>query len=285
MKIKKIKTRKGQAAITDALFFLIIIVTLSVLMFRYSSTYGNRIEQASSDLYYKEYTNSVLKAIFYVSAPLDFDLNLENSKQNDYLMALIKQDFYAHGKLGISDMNDLEINNYLDIAKYNLFHTIKATMRPLESQDYLFYLYRNESSKDGDYPEGFIYFTIKNTEFTLPDQEESTDRESKIDRARGVKRYKLAGNPYHYYLCDPKSYEDVRSVVSKSSKIFSSSIPLTFIHNKSNFNSVIIEEDIIITSTFAMWPATVDINSELLIDKLNCKEITFGTINHQDMQQ
>ncbi|HPV66265.1 MAG TPA: hypothetical protein PK655_02320 [archaeon] len=271
MKITRIKTRKGQAAITDALFFLVIIVTLSVLMFRYSSTYGSRIEQASSDLYYKEYTNSVLKTIFYVSAPLDFDLNLEKTKQNDYLMALVKQDYYAHGKLGFSDMNDLDADNYLDIAKYNLFHTIKATMRPLESQDYLFYLYRNKS------PEGFVYFTIKNTEFVIQEQEGSnTDRQSRVDAVRGVKDYRLAENPYHYYLCAPESYEDVRSVVSKSSKIFSSSIPLAFTHNKSTYEELSIEEDIVITSTFAMWPATVDINSESLI-KLNCKEVVAST--------
>lgn len=267
MDLKKIKTRKGQAAITDALFFLIIIVTLSVLMFRYSSTYGNRIEIASSDLYYKEYTNSVLKTIFYVSTPLDYDLNLDKSMQNDYLMALIKQDYYAHGKLGISDKNELDTSTYLDVAKYNLFHTIKATMRPLESQDYLFYLYRNKS------PEGFVYFTIKNTKFEINSQPEDDDRQSRIDKARGVRRYTLSENPYQYYLCDPKSYEEVRSVISKSPKIFSSSIPLSFTHNKSTIHQLSIEDDIIITSTFAMWPATVDINSDLLEEKLNCKKV------------
>ncbi|HOZ35633.1 MAG TPA: hypothetical protein PLK55_01450 [archaeon] len=260
MQLIKIKTRKGQAAITDALFFLIIIVALSVLMFRYSSTYGNRIEQASSDLYYKEYTNSVLKTIFYVSAPLDFDLNLEKTKQNDYLMALVKQDYYAQGKLGFSDMNDLKTDNYLDIAKYNLFHTIKATMRPLESQDYLFYIFNNEDSN-------FLYFTIKNTHFEISE----ANPNSGVDAVRGVTRYILTENPYHYYLCDPESYEDVRAVVSRSPKIFSSSIPLSFTYNYSTYAQLGIKEDIV-TSTFAMWPATVDINSDLLIP-LNCKEV------------
>lgn len=266
MELIKIKSKNGQAAITDALFFLIIIVALSVLMFRYSSTYGNRIEQASSDLYYKEYTNSVLKTIFYVSAPLDFDLNLEKTKQNDYLMALVKQDYYAHGKLGFSDINNLSNNNYLDIAKYNLFHTIKATMRPLESQDYLFYIFNNEDSN-------FLYFTIKNTNFEISNVDSTTG----VDNVRGVKKYVLTENPYHYYLCDPESYEDVRAVVSKSPKIFSSSIPLSFTYNYSTFDQLGIKEDIV-TSTFAMWPATVDINSELLAP-LNCKEVDSINLN------
>ena len=51
------KRGSGQAAITDALFFLTIIVTLSVLMFRFSSTYGERIETATSNLYFKDYSN------------------------------------------------------------------------------------------------------------------------------------------------------------------------------------------------------------------------------------
>lgn len=259
MELINLKGKKGQAAITDALFFLIIIVTLSVLMFRYSSTYGDRIEQASSDLYYKEYTNSVLKTIFYVSAPLDFDLNLHKNMQNDYLMILVKQDYYAHGEIGFSDMNTLSNDNYLDLAKYNLFHTLKTTMLPLESQDYLFYLYNNTGSK-------FVYFTIKNTEFKIQ------GNTSGVDNVRGVTKYVLEeNNPYHYYLCDPESYEDVRAVVSRSPKIFSSSIPLSFTYNYSTFDQLNIKEDTV-TATFAMWPATVDINSELL-GPLNCKEV------------
>jgi hypothetical protein len=259
MELIKIRSRKGQAAITDALFFLIIIVTLSVLMFRYSSTYGNRIEQASSDLYYKEYTNSVLKTIFYTSVPLDFDLNLHKNMQNDYLMILVKQDYYAHGKIGFSDMNELLTDNYLDIAKYNLFHTIKTTMRPLESQDYLFYLYNNTDSN-------FVYFTIKNTKFEIVGLSTSG-----VDKVRGVTRYTLTENPYHYYLCDPENYEDVRGVVSRSPKIFSSSIPLSFTYNYSTFKQMNLKEDTV-TATFAMWPATADINSDLL-GTLNCKEV------------
>ena len=258
------RTKKGQAAITDALFFLLIIVTLSVLMFRYSSTYGDRIDQASSDLYYKEYTNSVLKTIFYTSVPLDFDLNLYSEVPNDYLMTQIKQDYYASGKIGISDINQLS-ENYIDIPKYNLFHVLKATMKPLESYDYLFYLYNGDDLN-------FIYFSIKNTNFTPGTQ--STG----IAAARGIMDYNLdTDNPYSYYLCDPDTYDDVRAVVSRSSKIFSSSIPLVFTYNYSHENVIGYKDDIRIIATFAMWPATVDINSTIL-EALNCNEVV-GSVN------
>lgn len=264
MEILRIKTKKGQAAITDALFFLLIIVALSVLMFKYSSTYGDRIDKASYDLYYKEYTNSVLKTIFYTSTPLDFDLNLYSSLQNDYLMTQVKQDYYAHGKIGIGDINNLVKGDYLDLSKYNLFYTLKATMKPLESHDYLFYLYDSE-----DY--NFVYFSIKNTNFT------GTPQTAGNYGARGIMDYNLTADPYNYYLCDPDSYDDVRAIVSKSSKIFSSSIPLTFTYNFSTTNNIGYDEDRII-ATFAMWPATVDINSTMLKDQLHCNEITESEI-------
>lgn len=258
---RNINTKKGQAAITDALFFLLIIVTLSVLMFRYSSTYGTRINQASSDLYYKEYTNSVLKTLFYVSVPLDFDLNLYKNMQNDYLMTSVKQDFYAHGTIGYSDINVLSTGSYYDLTKYNLFHTLKATMRPLEAQDYLFYMYSAEDSN-------FLYFSIKNTNFEL-----SNSAVTGVDKARGVKHYQIRQTePYSYYLCKPESYEDIREVVSRSPKIFSSSIPLSFTYNYSNFEVYGVKSDIIVTATFAMWPATTDINSTTL-ENLHCNKI------------
>lgn len=259
MEILRIKTKKGQAAITDALFFLLIIVTLSILMFKYSSTYGDRIDKASSDLYYKEYTNSVLKTIFYTSAPLDFDLNLYSSLQNDYLMTQVKQDYFAHGKIGLGDINNLVTDDYLDLSKYNLFYTLKAIMKPLESHDYLFYLYDSE-----DY--NFVYFSIKNTNFT------GTLQDIGNYGARGIMDYNLTADPYSYYLCDPDSYEDVREIISKSSKIFSSSIPLTFTYNYIEGGTEGYKDDTII-STFAMWPATVDINSTMLIDQLHCNLI------------
>ncbi len=238
-----IKTKKGQAAITDALFFLLIIVTLAVLLFRYSSTYGTRIEKASSDLYFKDYTNSVLRTVFYTSVPLDFDLNIHSAKETDYLMTQIKQDFFADGKIGHSDLNVLGTSDYRDIAKYNLFHTIKSTMFPLKSHDYVFYLY---NQKD----DNFFYFMIKITEFNC-EQSQNDTRTRSCSREGEV-----------FYLCNPEGgYAKVRSIISKSPTIFSSSIPLNFIQYAPTTTS---DAGLTTIATFAIWPSTVDINSEIL---------------------
>jgi len=252
------KTKKGQAAITDALFFLLIIVTLSVLMFRYSSTYGNRIEQATTDLYFKEYTNSVLKTIFYTSVPLDFDLNLESAKETDYLMTQIKQDYFSDGNIGYSDINQLGRTDYRDLAKYNLYNTVKALMFPLKSHDYVFYLYDQEGDK-------FIYFMIKNTNYQL-----ST---SPSQNSPYVVKYIVPEEDLEsFYLCDPNGYNIVRQILSKSPKIFSSSIPLNFIRYVDQININVASESTII-GTFAIWPSTVDINKDIIESQLNCNFI------------
>ncbi|MFA5746256.1 MAG: hypothetical protein WCX82_00010 [archaeon] len=259
----KLRSKKGQAAITDALFFLLVIVTLSVLMFRYSSTYGTRINQATSDLYYKEYTNSVLKTIFYTSVPLNYSLDLNSSLETDYLMTQVKQNYYANGKIGESDINSLNIGtpgapDYRDLAKFNLFHTVKATMIPLSSHDYVFYLYNDEN-------DSFAYFMIKNTNFNPVELNSNAPRNA---TARGIVNY--TNSIPNYYLCNPNGYADIRDVISRSPKIFSSSVPLSFQQYTEIGNNVSYPKSTVI-ATFAIWPATVDINSIMLEEQLNCK--------------
>lgn len=249
-----LKTRKGQAAITDALFFLLIIVILCVLLFRYSSTYGSRVEKASNDLYFKDYTNSVLKTVFYTSIPLDFNLNLESAKETDYLMAQIKQDFYADGKIGYSDLNSLGTSDDRDIPKYNLFHTIKATMHPLKSHDYIFYLYDQRN-------DDFFYLMIKLTNFQCSDKSTTGARSCTVDQ----------GKPYVYFLCDPEhGYTNLRNIISKSPNAFASSIPLNFTKYTSSSTS---QEEYLTIATFAIWPATIDISPDTVISKLSCKQV------------
>ena len=248
-----LKKNKAQAAVTDSLFFLIIIVSLCVLLFRYSSTYGLRVQESISNLYFQEYTNSAMKTIFYTTVPLDFDLNLDKPVAKDYLIVAIKQDFFADGHIGAtgSDINALNTTDNENIAKFNLFHTIKSIMRPLDSYDYTFYLLNTSSSS-----ELFHFFMIKKTIF----DEDST----KIGSHKYQKYYTNKGS--QYYLCNPNTTQDVISVISKGNKIFSSSVPLNFKKIDSGGTTTMH-----LNSTFAIWPATVNIGEED-IELLNCKE-------------
>ena len=254
------KKRKGQAAVTDALFFLMIIVTLAVLMFRYSSSYGERVDQSISDLYFKEYANSAMRTIFYTSIPLNYDLNYQQGQETDYLMTAIKHDYYADQVIGAedSDINSLTIADaadnpdYDDIVKFNLYHMIKSIMRPLNNYDYVFYMY--------DESENFIFFVLKLTNFVDSETE-------------GLPRYRRiysidSDNPYSYYLCNPQDYTIVRSIISKANKIYSSSIPMYFQH----YTDLESQTNIQVNSTFAIWPATVDISQTAPEDSLSDKE-------------
>jgi len=250
------KKNKGQAAITDALFFLTIIVTLSVLLFRFSSTYGDRIELATSNLYFKEYSNSAMKTIFYTEVPLDFSQGITaNTLEVDYLMTSIKSDFYKDGVIGDggdtsdpTNINKIEIKSS-DIQKFNLYHTIKAVMNPLPTYDYLFYLYNVTDPK-------FEYVLIKINTFTTEDSD-------------NLRPYETNFNPDdtkpNYYLCNPTSYEEVRNLASKINRTYASSIPLLFIKNGENKQ---------INSTFAIWASSPSIKeADLTAPELNCKKI------------
>jgi len=254
--ITKFRNKKGQAAITDALFFLTIIVTLSVLLFRFSSTYGDRIDLATSNLYFKEYSNSAMKTIFYTEVPLDFsqDIN-EDTKEVDYLMTSIKSDFYIDGVIGDGgdtsnhDQINLITINSKDIQKFNLYHTLKAVMNPLPTYDYLFYLYNTTTAQ-------FEYVLIKIN--TYQKDEDAQLRPYEVN-------YISENTVPKYYLCKPIDYETIRDLVSNVNQVYASSIPLLF-------TSKTIDNQI--NSTFAIWASTPSITEEkLLSEELNCNYI------------
>lgn len=247
MKLIELKKDKGQAAMTDSLFFLTIIVALCVLLFKFSSTYGERIDLAINNLYFKEYTNSSLKAIYYTDMPLDFNKNILNSLETDYLITAIKSDYLFNKKIGGSDVNSLDKTNIKDLAKYNLFHTIKSLMHPLPNYDYIYYIQETSGELD------FIYFMLKINEIT-----EDFEIVSK------------------YYLCDPISINPVRYLVQKSNKLYSSSTPLMFKTLDSGRTP-----EVRTVASLTMWPSTNSINNQLLsstfeqnenISNLRCKE-------------
>jgi len=115
-----------------------------------------------------------------------------------------------------------------------------------------------------DSSEDFIFFVLKLTNF------EDSGAEN-LPRYRRI--YSINDEtPYSYYLCDPINYDSVRATISKANKIYSSSIPMYFQHYTDDSES---QTNIQVNSTFAIWPATVDISQPVEgslsdIEKLNC---------------
>ncbi len=120
---------KGQAAITDAMFLLMIVTGLASFMFLVSGSFGVNVEKSMKSLYGTDYAASALQTILYSSVPRHPNETLDNASEVDYLLAMVKEDYANNPRLS-------------DSTKKQLLKTISTTMQPLSpAYDYLFYIY------------------------------------------------------------------------------------------------------------------------------------------------
>ena len=140
---------KGQAAVTDALYFLLIITFLSVFLFGFANSYGNLVREQVNDEYNTAFTTNALKTILYSSTPRDPSENIYSSHEVDYLLALIKEDY--------SD------DSQIDFAERKVFgKTILSVLSPIQdTKDYIFYIHVPSESEN----KKMIYFFIHSTNF------------------------------------------------------------------------------------------------------------------------
>ena len=142
--MQKLNSR-GQAAITDALFFLLIVSSLSTLLFLFINQYGIMVSDEVKRSYGTDYASSALKTILYSSVPRNAGEKLADAdtQEIDYLLAAIKED-YAYKK------DDGQQRLSPEMQK-TLYDNISAIMQPLEEHfDYMFYVYRTDSPIDAD---------------------------------------------------------------------------------------------------------------------------------------
>ncbi len=136
---------RGQAAITDALFFLLIVSALATLLFLFTNQYGIMVSDAVRRSYGSDYASSALKTILYGSVPRNAGERLADAdtQEIDYLLAAIKED-YAYKKADGRQRLSPEMQK-------TLHSNISAIMQPLSKQfDYLFYIFRVDSPDDAD---------------------------------------------------------------------------------------------------------------------------------------
>jgi hypothetical protein len=128
---RKENSSRGQAAVTDALFLLVIISSLTGFLFIFAANYGKGISDQVTRNDSFEFVSSALKTIMYQSAPRDATISLTDAstdptKEVDYLMAMLKEDY--------ADDGDITLNTRQNMAK-----SIYAVMRPVaDTQDYIF---------------------------------------------------------------------------------------------------------------------------------------------------
>jgi len=120
---------KGQAAVTDALYFLMIVTFLSVFLFGFANSYGNSVKEQIGDEFNTTFATNALKTILYSSTPRDFQKSIyDEDAEIDSLLAIIKEDY----------SDDQKIDN---IEKVVLGKTISSILSPIEdSIDYVFYI-------------------------------------------------------------------------------------------------------------------------------------------------
>lgn len=125
---------KGQAAITDALYFLVIVSSLSTFLFFFAANYGLTLQERVVTEYWQEYATSALETILYSSTPRISGYTLENAPEVDYILAAVKEDY----------ADDSKINETSEVLAQN----ISGIMQPIAGNfDYLFYIYLPDTKK------------------------------------------------------------------------------------------------------------------------------------------
>ncbi|MBI4044395.1 MAG: hypothetical protein HY392_01680 [Candidatus Diapherotrites archaeon] len=134
---------RGQAAVTDALYFLLIVTGITIFLFGFANSYGVTVDSELVKNYNVDFTTDALKTILYSSVPRDPEQSLyDNSGEIDHLLAYVKEDF--------SDNSKLE-----PATKKVLAQNIIGIMNPVANNfDYLFIISVPEGFTN---PESFVF--------------------------------------------------------------------------------------------------------------------------------
>jgi len=233
--------KKGQASVTDALYFLLIVTFLSVFLFGFANSYGSVIREQLNDEYNTTFATNALKTILYSSTPRNPDKTIfDDDAEIDYLLALVKEDY----------SDDLQVN---ETEMNVLGKSISAILAPVEDTlDYMFYIHI-----PGD-EQKIVYLLVHVTNFQRDDADVPA-REFYVYSADPT-------NPHLNYFCglndDFKSFEgpDYKTLMAKMTKLranigptseASSAIKLVKERNDSTFDSFKAEANLILWD--AVW--------------------------------
>ncbi|HIH09251.1 MAG TPA: hypothetical protein HA254_01120 [Candidatus Diapherotrites archaeon] len=139
------KAMGGQAAVTDAMYFILIVTFLSVFLFGFANTYGDSVREQISDEYNKAFATNALKVILYSSIPRDTLAQVQDGEV-DFLLALIKEDYSDDGVIGGDERKVLG-------------RAISSILSPIQdTTDYMFYITIPDQKK-------FVFIYLHLTEF------------------------------------------------------------------------------------------------------------------------
>ena len=121
---------RGQAAIMDAILFLMLTSILATTLFYFAAPYGQAQATQLNEIYLHNYASSTYKALLW--APVDTGNGFQN-----YLLATLKESFQSNsGQFGTDDLKHIAID-------------LNTLNKPVNaSYDYLFAIYGTPNNSD-----------------------------------------------------------------------------------------------------------------------------------------
>ncbi len=229
---------KGQAALTDSLFFLVVVSGLCTFLFFFVSNYGQLLDQQLLREYRQEYASSALKTIMYSSVPRLESSSLSGASEIDYLLAFVKEDYADDG--------------LIDESRGRLKDAISQSMAPFnQNSDYIFYIYFPSET------EKFGYFLLKLSSRTI-DRSKPTDRNVSI-----------SNSSMNYFLCKPATLSDVTNkLLTKVGDVSQSNARAKFIRVDADGQEI---SSSVVQITLAIWVPT---ELPQITSQLNCTSFT-----------
>jgi hypothetical protein len=245
--------QRGQAAVTDALFMLLIISGLSVMLFVFSATYGQDISNHILRQYSVDYTTDALKTLLYSSTPRfpgePLNPRLPGAAEEvDYLLAVVKEDY----------ADSLTLN---DETKFVLMKNVEKIMQPVSDQfDYLFLITTQA-------PIDYIYILLYKTEFICLKDGQAVSCEA--EERDVVIVPPQPPNPSHkFYYCKPSSPQVISNLIFAVGDSSQSNSPMLLLRSSEQYGLGVVNAQ----ASLLVWPATLIPSSFMRPTDLNCVE-------------
>ena len=213
---------KGQAALADAIYFLLIVSGLAIMLFYFSINHGNLVDEQLVLEFRSEYATSALKTMLYSSTPRVPGTALAESTEVDFLLAAIKEDYADNGEF--------------DYMQGPIVNNVVAVMEPMaDSFDYMYYIYIIGQSE-------FAFMMLYTSHLELQDVSGSGIRKEVVSNERAI------------YLCEPDSLNKLDDLLTGVGRVYQKGSNMALLKTKAaggrgydEFESQV---------TFAMWIST-----------------------------
>jgi hypothetical protein len=239
--------QNGQAAVTDALFMLMIISGLCVMLFAFTANYGNNLSQHVLRQYTVDYSTDALKTILYSSTPHLSGETLADTNEVDFLLAAVKED-YAENDAITGDVPVTLKNN------------IQMVMAPVADQfDYFFVIVTPDNME-------YIYMFLYKSNFQCFDRDDPRNALPSCENAIGRDLIIKPGPEAHtLYFCDDIDRDKISNLIFLAGESSQSNAPLLLLKWVGGDVKM---RTYSAQASLVMWPATLI--PQAVIDDLGC---------------